>query len=143
MSITVERLVHADVDDLWGYLGRVEDWADLLLTVDHVALASGDPIPAVGSCYALRQPGLPRLVYKIAEWVPGQRFTWVAALPGVRTIGRHEISRTPDGSLLRLTLEWHGLLRPLVALLYTSRTRRYVELEADTFVQLAERHNSP
>lgn len=139
MSIIVERLVHAEPDDLWKYLEQVADWADLLPTVDHVAQESGGPTPTVGSCYALRQPSLPRLVYKITEWVPGQRFTWVAAAPGVRTIGSHEITRTPDGTLLRLTLRWRGPLRPLVEMLYTARTRRYVEAEAQTFAELAER----
>lgn len=138
VSITVERLVHADSDRLWGYLQRIADWADLLPTVDHVAVQSGGPIPTVGSSYALGQPGLPRLVYKITEWVQGERVTWIAAVPGVRTIGSHEISPTADGSLLRLTLRWQGPLRPLVEVLYTARTRRYVELEARAFAQLAE-----
>lgn len=135
--IAVERHVGAEPDRLWGFVGRVADWAELLPTIDDVAPVSS-AAPTVGSRYAVKQPGLPRMVYEITEWVPGRRFTWVAAAPGVRTIGTHEVLPEPDGCALRLTLDWTGPLAPLVRRLFTRRTTRYVQLEAATFAHLAE-----
>lgn len=136
--ITTERQVGADPAQVWALVGRVADWAELLPTIDEVEQVSGGGPPAVGSRYAVRQPGLPRLVYEITEWVPQQRFTWVAEAPGVRTRGTHEVGPAAEGSVLRLTLGWTGPLSALVRPLFTRRTRRYVELEADTFAHLAE-----
>jgi hypothetical protein len=136
--ITVERQVHADPAQVWGFVARVDDWAELLPTVDDVTPVTPGRAPAIGAGYALRQPGLPRLVYTITEWGPGRRFTWVATAPGVRTIGTHEVRPAADGALLRLTLGWTGPLRPVVEALFTRRTQRFVQLEAETFAHLAE-----
>lgn len=141
--VVVERLVRADAERLWGFVGRVSDWADLLPTVNDVALVSGGPAPGVGARYALRQPGLPSLVYEVTQYVPRERFTWVAVAPGVRTTGTHTISPAHGGCRLTLTLEWTGPLRPLVEILFSTRTQRYVELEADTFTALAEGRRRP
>jgi hypothetical protein len=135
--ITVERQVRADPDTVWGYVGRLADWAALLPTVDQVEPLQSDTT-RIGSRYALRQPALPRLVYEVTEWVPGQRFTWVATAAGVRTVATHEAVPAGEGTRLRLGLRWDGPLNPLVRLLFTRRTRRYVELEAETFARLAE-----
>jgi Polyketide cyclase / dehydrase and lipid transport len=136
--ITVERHVHADPARVWGFVGRVADWAELLPTIDEVAPEPGADPPAVGSRYAIRQPGLARLVYEVTEWVPGHRFTWVAVAGGVRTVATHAVSPAPEGSRLLLTVDWTGPLGWLVGLVFTRRTRRYVRLEAQTFAQLAE-----
>jgi hypothetical protein len=138
MKVVVERPVRADAKRVWGFVGRVADWADLLPTVDDVSIVDGGPTPHVGARYALRQPGLPRLVYEVTEYVPQEQFIWVAAAPGVRTTGTHTISPTRHGCLLTLTLGWTGPLSPLVEVLFTTRTQRYVELEADAFTALAE-----
>ncbi|MGI3786519.1 MAG: SRPBCC family protein [Janthinobacterium lividum] len=138
MKVVVERPVRADAERLWGFVGRVADWADLLPTVDEVTIVDDGPTPHVGARYALRQPGLPRLVYEVTKYVPQEHFTWVASAPGVCTTGTHTITPARDGCLLTLTLGWTGTLSPLVALLFTTRTQRYVELEADTFTALAE-----
>jgi uncharacterized protein YndB with AHSA1/START domain len=136
--ITIERQVAAHPARVWAVVGRVADWAELLPTVDRVEQVSAGGPPGVGSRYALTQPGLPRLVYEVTEWVPGDRFTWVAQALGVATTGTHEVVPVAEGSLLRLTLGWTGALSPLVRALFTTRTRRYVELEAATFAELAE-----
>lgn len=136
--ITVERPVHADPTRLWGFVARVTEWAELLPTVDRVRpVVPGQPT-AVGAGYAIKQPGLAELVYEVTEWVPGERFTWVARAPGVRTVATHAVGPAPEGSVLRLTLDWTGPAKPLVALLFTRRTQRYVRLEAETFARLAE-----
>lgn len=136
--IMVERQVRADPDLVWGFVRRVADWAELLPTIDDVVPVSGAVSPTVGSRYAIKQPGLARSIYEITEWVPGRRFTWVAGAVGIRTTATHEVDPAADGAVLRLTLRWTGPLWPLVQLLFTRRTRRYVQLEAETFARLAE-----
>ena len=136
--IMVDRSVRAEPERVWDFVARVADWAALLPTVDHVEQVSGTEPPSLGARYAIRQPGLARLVYEITRWDPPRSFTWVAGAPGVRTTATHEVATAPGGSVLRLTLGWTGALAPLVRLLFSRRTRAYVELEAATFARLAE-----
>lgn len=138
--ITALRQVHADPQLVWQFVGDVGRWAEHLPTVDRVrARTNGEP--RIGSRYALKQPGLPVLVYEITSWQPGTGFTWVAAAPGVRTIGTHEIDPTEGGCTLRLGLRWEGPLAPLVGRLFGRRTDGFVQREADTFTALAEGSN--
>ena len=137
--ITAERTVRADADRVWELMSRVGDWAELLPTVQRVSPRTVGGAPGVGARYALKQPGIPVLVYEVTAWDPGVGFTWVATSPGVRTIGTHTVTASPDGSVLRLTLGWAGPLARIVERLYASRTDRYVQQEADTFARLAER----
>jgi len=120
----------------------VSRWAELLPTVDRVTVKSAGP-PRVGARYALKQPGLPVLVYEITQWQPGESFTWAAAAPGVRTVGTHAIAPAADGCTLELGLHWEGPLRPVVERLYGRRTDRFVQQEADTFARLAEQAEQP
>ena len=64
MAVVVERSVVAVAARHWGFVGWVESWAYLLPTVDDVALVDGGPAPGVAARYAVRQPGLPRLVHE-------------------------------------------------------------------------------
>jgi hypothetical protein len=136
--ITAERHVHTDSERLWGLVSQVSRWAELLPTVDDVTPKTGGESPSVGARYALKQPGLPVLVYEITDWRPGEAFTWVATSPGVRTVGTHEVGPAPEGCTLRLGLHWEGPLTPLVERLFGRRTEGFVQQEADTFAGLAE-----
>lgn len=118
--ITVEQPVRAAPAAVWAYVSRLADWGELLPTVDRVTPLAAPGPPALGSRYAVEQPRLPRLVYEVTAWVPGERFTWVAAAAGVRTVGTHEVSPARDGTtVLRLGLGWEGPFRPVVGLLFT------------------------
>lgn len=140
--ITAERHVDADQERLWGVVSQVSRWAELLPTIDRVTAKSPGP-PGVGARFALKQPGLPVLVYEITEWKPGESFTWVSRAPGVRTVGTHAVAPASDGCTLKLGLQWEGPLRPVVQLLYGRRTHRFVQTEADVFAGLAERGADP
>lgn len=135
--ILVERRIDAGVDRVWGQVGDVERWADLLPTVQRVTRLDGDGSVGEGARFEVRQPGLPKAVYEITEWEPGIGFTWVAASMGVRTTATHEIRRNDGGTLLVLGIAWTGPLAGLVGLLMTTKVRRMVEREADTFAALA------
>lgn len=78
------------------------------------------------------------MVYEVKEWVPAERFTWVASFPGVRTVATHTVTATADGCVLKLGLAWEGPLSGVVTRLFTRRTNQYLQLEADTFTELAQ-----
>jgi hypothetical protein len=56
----------------------------------------------------------------------------------LRPIERCGPSKLAGAGEEKLTLRWTGPLPPLIELVFATRTRRYVELEADTFTALAE-----
>src|SRR4029450_3222856 len=90
----------------------------------------------------VKQPGMPRLVWEVTEYVPGQVFSWASKAPGVTTTGGHRLVADPGGSgsggdgpgdsgTVTLTLDQDGFLASVVWRLTGSRSRRYVQMEAD------------
>lgn len=133
----LERLVSADQERLWRFVGDLDGWDRMLPTVDAVSRV-GPPGPvAVGTRFRVRQPRLAEAEYVVTEWAPPARFTWEAVARGVRTTARHEL--LPEGGATRLVLglEWSGAAAWLVRLLYSRLTRSYLEQEAATFAALA------
>lgn len=61
----------------------------------------------------------------------GEGFDWRSVRPGVTSVGRHRIEDL-GGSAGRviLSIEWSGLLAPVVNLLYGRLTQQYLETEA-------------
>lgn len=94
--------------------------------------------PRVDAAYLVRQPRLPKARSVITDWRPGEAFTWVSVTPGIRTTGVHEVTETPDGSMLRVGIDWSGPMAWLPKLLYSRLTRRYLQTEVTTFARLAE-----
>jgi hypothetical protein len=119
-------------------LSDLDHWADLLPTIQQIIRLSGDGPVGVGDRFEVQQPGLPKAVYEITHWEPGQAFTWVSSASGVRTTASHRLRPEPDGTGLALSIEWSGPSAWLARLLAGPKARRMVELEADTFVRLAE-----
>jgi len=122
---------------LWSLASDVERWGDRLPTVDSVRPLTSGPT-GVGSRYEVRQPRLPRAVWEVTDWQPGRSFTWVSSSPGVRSTAVHTVHDDGDGSRLELSLDWSGLLAPLLELLIGRTARSMVETEAETFARLAE-----
>ena len=98
-------------------------------TVDSVERLDDGPL-RVGSRAEVRQPRLPKAVWEVTEIVPGRSFTWEATGPGMRTIGRHEVTPDGAGSTVTLSIEQTGPMGAVAALLWRRLTQRYIELEA-------------
>jgi hypothetical protein len=125
-------------DRLWSLASDVERWGDRLPTVDVVRpLSSGST--AVGSTFEVRQPGLPKAVWRVTDWQPGRSFSWVSTSPGIRSTAVHTVHGEGAGSRLDLSLEWSGPLARVLELLIGRKARGMVETEARTFAQLAEK----
>ncbi|OZM82547.1 SRPBCC family protein [Pseudonocardia sp. MH-G8] len=137
MELFVERDVRASAERVWAVLADPESWPRWTESMREVRLLDGGL--ALGSRVRIVQPKLMPMEWTVTELEPGAVLTWMAAAPGVRTTGTHEVWSRADGTArLRLVLTQRGLLAPFVAGLYGRRSRRYVELEAEGLRAAAE-----
>jgi hypothetical protein len=111
-------------------LTDVRDWPRWTASIVSVDRLDDGPL-AIGSRARIRQPRIPPLVWEVTDLTDHEMFSWVAASPGVRSIGRHILRDNGDGTVeIRVELEQHGPLAGLVRALTGRRTRRYLALEA-------------
>jgi uncharacterized membrane protein len=123
--------IAASPELIWSTLSDVERWPDWTRSVTEVErLDAGDF--GVGSRARVKQPGMPRLVWEVTEYAPEEAFTWASKIPGVTTTGAHRLGTGVDGSVtVTLTLDQEGPLAPVVWRLTGSRSRQYVQTEAE------------
>jgi len=133
--------ITASPELIWSTLSEVERWPEWTNSVTEVErLDTGDF--GVGSRARVKQPGMPRLTWEVTEYAPGEVFSWASKLPGVTTTGGHRFAPGPSGSAsgsdvpsgrvtVTLTLDQEGFLAPVVWRLTGSRSRRYVQMEAE------------
>ena len=133
--------ITASPELIWSTLSEVERWPEWTNSVTEVErLDTGDF--GVGSRVRVKQPGMPRLTWEVTEYAPGEVFSWASKLPGVTTTGGHRFAPGPSGRgsgsdvpsgpvTVTLTLDHEGFLAPVVWRLTGSRSRRYVQMEAE------------
>jgi uncharacterized protein YndB with AHSA1/START domain len=145
-SITVD--IQASPDRVFAVLCDIERWPEWTSTVTSVRRMDGGPF-AVGSRVRVCQPKLLPAVWQVTEMDEGRRmFTWVTRSPGVQVTGRHQVEENQveenqveeNGSRSRatLSLEFSGLLGPLVARFYRSLNERYLAIEAKGLKERSE-----
>ena len=99
---------------VWDVFTDVEHWPDWTSSVTSLAGLDG-PTLAVGNRFAIKQPGMAKLVWKVTEIEEGSSWTWVQRSPGVRVTARHDVTGQPDGrTLVRQQLDQSGPLGALV-----------------------------
>lgn len=114
---------------VWQVFSDVERWPDWTASVTSLVGRDG-PDLAVGKRFAIKQPGMQKLVWRVTEIEPGSSWTWVQRSPGVLVTARHYVSAQPGGrTLVRQQLDQRGALGALVARLMVKKTRRFLELE--------------
>lgn len=115
---------------VWDVFSDVERWPEWTASVTALTGKDGSAL-AVGRRFAIKQPGMQRLVWKVAEIEPGASWTWVYRAPGVHVIARHYVTALPGGrTLVRQELDQRGVLGALVARLTVKRTKRFLAMEA-------------
>jgi uncharacterized membrane protein len=115
---------------VWDVFSDVERWPEWADSFTSLVGQDGSTL-AVGKRFAIKQPGLQKLVWEVTEIEPGKSWTWVHRSPGVHVIARHYVSALPGGrAQARQKLEQRGFLGVLVGKLTTKRTKRYLALEA-------------
>ncbi|WP_324651789.1 SRPBCC family protein [Georgenia sp. H159] len=129
--------VEAPVGEVWAVLTAPDRWPTWTASMDEVELLDGRFGP--GARVRVVQPRLRPAVWTVTDYDEGSRFTWTSTSPGVTTTGEHVLVPVgPDRTELRLRLRHEGPLAWLAHLLFGSRTRRYVALEADGLKRAAE-----
>ena len=115
---------------VWDVFSDVERWPDWTDSVTSLAGLDG-PAVAVGKRFAIKQPGMQKLVWRVTEIDPGSSWTWVQRSPGVLVTARHWVIAQPGGgTLVRQQLDQRGVLGALVGRLMVKKTKRFLELEA-------------
>jgi uncharacterized membrane protein len=115
---------------VWDVFSDVEHWPDWTASVTSLVGLDG-PALAVGKRFAIKQPGMQKLVWKVTEIDPGSSWTWVQRSPGVLVTARHDVTAQPGGrTLVRQQLDQRGVLGALVGRLMVKKTKRFLEQEA-------------
>ena len=115
---------------VWEVFSAVEHWPEWTASVTSLVGLDG-PGLAVGKRFAIKQPGMSKLVWDVTEIDPGSSWTWVQRSPGVLVSARHDVSAQSGGrSLVRQQLDQRGVLGALVGRLMAKKTKRFLELEA-------------
>ncbi len=115
---------------VWDVFSDVERWPEWTASVTSLTGKDG-PALAVGKRFAIKQPGLQKLVWQVTELEPGTSWTWVHRSPGVLVTARHYVTALPGGrTLVRQELDQRGVLGALVGKLTVRRTKRVLSMEA-------------
>jgi len=123
--------IDAALGDVWMVLTDVERWPQWTTSMTSVERLDEGPF-AVGSRARVRQPRLPAAVWEVVDLEPEVSFSWTAKTAGITTTAEHRLTPRPGGGVgVTLSIRQTGRLSPLVALLTSRITRRYVHMEAD------------
>ncbi len=129
--------ISATPDAVWRVLVDIEhwpDWTPTMMTVEAL-----DPLPLhVGLRARVKQPGLRPNVLTVKSLEEGRRFLWTSKQPGLTFTADHVIAATPQGSRVRLFVEFTGFLAPIVGAIYGKKVRAYVAIEAESLKARAE-----
>lgn len=129
--INADRIeIDAPPQVVWDVFTDVERWPEWTASVTSLAGLDA-PALAVGRRFAIKQPGLPRLVWRVTEIEPGTSWTWEHRSPGVLVTARHHVSDLPGGrALVRQELDQRGAFGAPVGRLTRTRTQRFLAMEA-------------
>jgi uncharacterized membrane protein len=126
---------------VWQVFSDVERWPEWTASVTSLVGRDG-PDLAVGKRFAIKQPGMQKLVWQVTEIEPGSSWTWVQRSPGVLVTARHYVSAQPGGrTLVCQQLDQRGALGALVGRLMVKKTKRFLELEAQGLKACAEQRS--
>ncbi|OBG56285.1 MULTISPECIES: SRPBCC family protein [unclassified Mycobacterium] len=122
--------IDAPPQRVWDVFSDVQRWPEWTASVTSLVGRDG-PALAVGRRFAIKQPGMAKLIWKVTEIHPGSSWTWVQRSPGVLVSARHDVTALPGGrTLVRQQLDQRGVLGALVGRLMTTKTKRFLKLEA-------------
>jgi uncharacterized membrane protein len=115
---------------VWDVFSDVEHWPDWTASVTSLVGRDG-PSLAVGKRFAIKQPGMQKLLWRVTEIDPGTSWTWVQRSPGSVVTASHFVTALPGGrTLVRQQLDQSGPLGALVGRLMIKKTRRFLDMEA-------------
>ncbi len=129
-TFQTEIEIAAPAERVWTIMADVDRWHEWTPSIREVRRLGGAPL-AVGARALIRQPGFPPALWTVTALVPGERFSWVSVVPGLRVTGHHSVVAMPDGCRATLGIEIEGLFGGLWARLTRAITERYIGYEAE------------
>lgn len=115
---------------VWTTLLDIEHWPSWTASVTRIQRLDIAPL-TLGSRAHIWQPRLKTAVWQVTTFDESRRlFVWTTRSPGITTVGSHRVDAIESGSRVTLTIQFFGLLSPLLARLYGNLTQRYLSLEA-------------
>jgi hypothetical protein len=111
-------------------MSDVERWHEWTASISRVRWLDGGGM-RVGARAKIKQPRFPSAVWRVTSVQPGVKFEWQNSSPGLHSVAGHVIG--PDGAGCKVTLwvEQTGLLTPVVGLVLSDVTKKYLALEAE------------
>ena len=126
---------------VWDVFSDVERWPEWADSFTSLVGKDGSTL-AVDKRFAIKQPGMQKLVWKVTEIEPGTSWTWAHRSPGVHVIARHYVTALPGGrTLARQEIDQGGFLGSLVGKLTAKRTERFLAMEAEGLKARSEERN--
>jgi uncharacterized membrane protein len=130
--------IHAPASLVWDVFSAVERWPEWTASVTRLVALDG-PGLAVGKRFEIKQPKMPKLVWKVTDVTPGVSWTWVQASPGGITVALHTLTPIADDrTRVHQELDQRGPVGAVVGRLMLRTTRRYLELEAQGLKRRSE-----
>lgn len=129
--------VSAPPEEAWRLFVDVGRWPKMTKSIREVRRVDDGPL-RVSSEAIVRQPRLPRARWRVTELEPGRSFTWETTAGGVTAVGGHVVEPAGRGSVITLTLRWHGPLAGLTQALLGRLSHRYLSMEMEGFRRTAE-----
>jgi uncharacterized protein YndB with AHSA1/START domain len=126
-SITVK--IGASPQRVWAVMSDIERWPEWTPTVRSIQRLDSGPL-APGRRARIRQPKLPPADWQVTALHEGSGFTWVTHGSGVSVTARHAVEAIEGGSRATLSIQFGGVLGPLVGWLTRGLNDRYLSLEA-------------
>ena len=126
-NITVE--IPAPRPLVWSVISDIERWPEWTPSISWVKKLSSGPLH-VGSRALVCQPKLPLAYWRVTDFNPGVRFTWVSVALVVRVTARHEVQGNSSGCLVTLAIDYEGLFGALLTRWIDNLNNRYLSMEA-------------
>lgn len=136
----VSVVVLATADVVWQVLTDVERWPEWTPSVTEAKRLDDGPL-RVGSRVVIKQPRMTRMEWEVRSLHPFRSFSWSTTSVGVTTVATHDIEEVGTGTVsVSLAVRHTGPLAPLVRLLTTRMTRRYLSYEAEGLKRRCEQN---
>ena len=127
--------IAASPERVWEVLADIERWSEWTPSITSAQKLDDGR-------YRVKQPRFPAAVWTVTSWEPAKGFSWTARSGGVTTVADHELQPgAGDGAgatTVTLRIRQTGPMAGVVALLFGSRARRYVQQEADGLKRQSE-----
>ena len=129
-ELKVSNVIGASPPVVWAVLLDVEGWPGWSVSFSEVRRLNPGFL-GVGSRVFVKQPKLPRTVWRVTELQPRREFTWVADGPGYSITARHSLLKVGPGTGVTLSIQYDGVLGFLLARWTRRLNETYLAMEAN------------